>query len=151
MRARLPAAVLLALATAACGESRTPTGTAEGTNAGPNEGLSAGSVRIVALNTTQSRGGAVLLDLVNDSTITAGTNGCAEGLERRVGDGWSRLPQYDIGCFALWVKVDPNGRGRVVAPLPMTLEPGTYRSVHALSFGPERIVYTRHSTPFEVR
>lgn len=92
-----------------------------------------------------------MLDLVNDSTVAISTNACPEGLERRAGSGWSRLTSYEIGCYTVQVGVPAGERGRLVAPLPTTLQPGIYRSVHNISSGNARIGYLIHSTPFEVR
>jgi len=132
------ASILLALG---CGGSNSPT-----------ESVPQDAVRVEALNAVYRRGSAVILDLVNDTTVTVGSNGCARGLERLVGgDAWGRLPTYDTGCFAVYIVVLPGRRGRLTALLPTTLAPGTYRTYHELGIGNTRVLYVRYSGPFEVR
>ncbi len=109
------------------------------------------AIRLEVLGSVHSRGNSVPLDLVNDSTIAAGTNGCATGLERLEKGAWVRLSTYKIGCYAVYVTVQPGERKRVIAPLPSDLTPGTYRSYHELGMGNLRIAYPRYSDAFEVR
>jgi hypothetical protein len=123
-----------------------------GTSRSPAEPAPAEAIRVQALAAVYARGSSVQLDLVNDSTVTVGSNACARGLEILVGgDAWGRLPTYDVGCFALYVVVEPGRRGRLLAPLPATLQPGTYRTYHELGIGNTRIAYVRYSGAFEVR
>jgi hypothetical protein len=129
-----------------CRGSETPT------EAVPGESVSREAIRVQAVETVYARGSAATLDLVNDSTLTVGTNVCPHALDQLVGgDAWGRLPSYDVGCFAVYVVVEPGQRRRLVAPLPTTLQPGTYRTVHHVGIGNTRVAYLRFSDAFQVR
>lgn len=133
------AITLLALATA-CGTSGEPTAPA-GSQA----------IRVQTVGAEFSRGGAAVLDLVNDSTVTAGTNACAEGLEMLDRGEWERLPAYVPSCYALYISAGPGQRARLSAQLPTDLQPGIYRSRHVLGMGNVRVGYLRYSDAFVVR
>lgn len=143
-RARSILAAACLLLGVGCRESRAAT---EPLPEAPQE-----AVRVLALATAYARGTSVMLDLVNDSTITVGSNICPRGLEILVGgDAWGRLSSYDVGCLAVYVVVEPGRRARLVAPLPASLQPGTYRTYHELGIGTSRVLYRRYSGAFEVR
>lgn len=110
------------------------------------------AIRVEAVEASSARGSTAMLDFVNDSTLTAGTNVCPFALDQLVGgDAWGRLPSYDVGCFAVYVVVEPGQRKRLLAPLPASLQPGTYRTVHYVGIGNSRVAYLRYSNAFHVR
>ena len=127
-------------------------GSATPTEADDRQPFPREAIRVQAVKAAYARGSAAELDLVNDSTLTVGTNVCPFGLDHLVGgDAWGRLPSYEVGCFALYVVVEPGQRRRLVAPLPATLQPGTYRTVHQVGIGNTRVAYLRYSDAFQVR
>lgn len=123
-----------------------------GTSPQPTAPRPAEAIRVEVLAPAYKRGTPAQLDLVNDSTLAASGRACAQALQLLVGvDAWYQIRTYDASCDAIQVTVEPGERKRVVASLPASLTPGTYRTVHELGMGVLRIAYLRYSQPFQVR